>query len=471
MHPHQAAPILERYSHVDASGELDYALFLYALVPETSARDATIRQLLGDIVKKVAAKKAWEGEISSLQYDGTDAVTARIVAAASISSVVGGEGAQHVRDPYTIPCAVLAARPALSAALTDGQVQPDMAWARFPLSGCNPTSSSSLKGFPANAVAAFGEAAGKTQGHAVPSQVETQNLYIHGVTADEAMQLNPGFFLGAEREQMLKWPSTIPPQQSFDYPYQVWGYTSLNNYDISMQVRASYRKALAQLTAYYREHMALGTRDSRLAARLALFAAAPGSRCGGAVPETSIRRMLLEHAPRAQIEQQLQQLRNGDIATGEIEECGRFAGVDPVLLVAVGDPAVFPLVLQRQTDVNVSNPIGKTALMEAAQFNQLGVAHLLLAHHAWVNFTTWSDSDPSYDPDLRLGDDARTALMYAAANGSLELIKTLLDAGADAFQADTKGYRAIDYLLGYGPTPPNPHLSKREREQAAQWLF
>ncbi|MBD8881122.1 ankyrin repeat domain-containing protein [Rhodanobacter sp. 7MK24] len=62
-------------------------------------------------------------------------------------------------------------------------------------------------------------------------------------------------------------------------------------------------------------------------------------------------------------------------------------------------------------------------------------------------------------------------MKHAAANGSLDLIKALLDAGADPYQADTKGHRAIDYLLGYGPTPPNSRLSERQRQRAAQWLF
>ena len=67
--------------------------------------------------------------------------------------------------------------------------------------------------------------------------------------------------------------------------------------------------------------------------------------------------------------------------------------------------------------------------------------------------------------------DARSPLMYAAASGSLAMIRLLLDAGADPFQADSKGARPIDYLLGYGPTGANSRLTEEERERAAKWLF
>ena len=59
----------------------------------------------------------------------------------------------------------------------------------------------------------------------------------------------------------------------------------------------------------------------------------------------------------------------------------------------------------------------------------------------------------------------------AAANASLSTIKLLLVSGADPYQTDSKGFRAIDYLLGYGPTPPNPVLSKSDRVKAQELLY
>jgi ankyrin repeat protein len=92
---------------------------------------------------------------------------------------------------------------------------------------------------------------------------------------------------------------------------------------------------------------------------------------------------------------------------------------------------------------------------------------LLLAGGASVNAATRDVSSPGEG----LAHDARTALMYAAANGSLATIEVLLAAGADPYQADTKGSRAIDYLLGTGPVQANAKLTAEERGKAIALLF
>lgn len=456
-HPQQAAPILERYSHVDALGELDYALFLHAFEPRTPARDATIRALQADLQKRVETLPHGTTGIHDFQptpYDGTDASLLDIIRLTSLNGVANSESAF-----YAIPCAVLVARPALIAA-TNAEWGSNMD-NFMPRSGCQWGRGGTISGFPSSAVDAFEAASTEADGNFIGS---FQGSMVYGFEAtqnatNQQMQLNPRFFLN---------PNPLPfgyPPASFDYPYQVWGYTSLNNYLVSQHLRTLYLAAHNQLAAYYRRHMQLDHADSEQAAKVALFLATWGGNCGGDAPATSLRRMLLEHVPLHDIAQQLD---NGSADAAEIVACAKYAGVDPLLLVAVGDPAAFPQVLQHEPDVDERNAIGKTALMEAAQFDQAGIVNLLLQHHAAVNATTWGSQDGFDQP---LGDDARTALMYAAANGSLDMIKALLDAGADPYQADTKGHRAIDYLLGYGPTPPNPHLSRHQREQAARWLF
>ncbi|MEO7325350.1 MAG: ankyrin repeat domain-containing protein [Dokdonella sp.] len=106
--------------------------------------------------------------------------------------------------------------------------------------------------------------------------------------------------------------------------------------------------------------------------------------------------------------------------------------------------------------------------MLAAQHDLIESARLLLAHHAAVNATTMETRDGwSYS----LAHVAHTPLMYAAASGSLAMVQRLLDAGADPYQVDTKGARAIDYLLGFGPVAPNSRLAQTQRMQAAPVLF
>lgn len=459
-HPQRAAPILERYSHVDALGELDYALFLHAFKPETSARDAVIRDLLSDIVKKARVSQRRVSGFAPKPYDGTDASLLNIIRLASITGVANSDSAF-----YAIPCAILIARPALVAATGEyfGSNMDNF----MPRSGCAWGRGGTISGFPDKAVGAFESASAQADGNFIAT---FQGSMVYGLESAQnaintKMRLDPRSFLDLQPEK------SGDPSQAFQYPYQVWGYISLNNYVVSLRIKELYVVAHDQLAAYYREQMGLDREDSNRAAKNALFAVTFGSNCGNDVPQASLRRMLLQHGSLKSIDWQL---RDG-VRAPEIDTCAKYAGLDPLLLVAVGDPAIFPhvlpLILQYESNINIRNPIGKTALMEAAQFNQLGIVDSLLAHHASVNATTWGDSDPLNGDNTQLGNDARTALMYAAANGSLKLIKALLNAGADPFQADTKGYRAIDYLLGYGPTPPNSHLSKQECMQAAQWLF
>lgn len=480
-HPQQAAPILEHYAHVDALGELDYALFLHSFEPRTPARDATIRALQADLQKKAMASPGKVSDFPPTPYDGTDASLLNIIRLASETGVADSDSAF-----YAIPCAVLTARPALTAATDEywGSNRDNF----MPRSGCQWGRGGTISGFPGKTVDAFETASTEADGNFIASY---EGSMVYGLEATQ----------NASNQQMRLNPRAFLPAPNLDYPYQVWGYTSLNNYIVSLRLRKLYLAAHDQLATYYRKHMQLDDNDNNQAAKAALFAVTWGANCGGVVPTTSLRKMLLEHAPLHDIEHQLrgrpvgavdndasasrietmlqednfnspllaQQLYGSSADAPEIDACAKYAGLDPLLLVAVDDPSAFGLVLQHEPNVNVHNAIGKTALMEAAQFNQLAIVDLLLTHHARINATLWGSQNPYMG--AQLGDDARTALMYAAANGSLDLIKALLDAGADPYQADTKGRRAIDYLLGYGPTPPNPHLSKHQREQAAQWLF
>ena len=444
-HPRQAAPILEHYSHVDVQGELDYALFLHSFEPQTPVRNTTIRALQSGLYAKAMTSPGEVSDFPLTPYDGTDDSLLSIIRLVSETGITG-------HTDYDIPCPFLTARPALIAATESYYYSNRDNF--MPRSGCGQP-----KDFPAKTVDAFEAASQRADGDFIDSM---QGSMVYGFEGEQnatsqEMQLNPRFFLHSNP------PPPGYPSPGFDYPYQVWGYTSLNNYVVSQHIRKLYHAAHQQLAAYYRKHMRLDRANSEQAAKAALFLATLGGDCGREVPTVSLRRRMLERAPPDEIKRLL---KDGAMDAREIDNCSQYAGVDPLLLVAVANPAAFSLVMQHEPDINERNAIGKTALMEATQFNQLRLVKLLLEHHASVNATTWGGKDAP-----PLGDDARDALMYAAANGSLEVIKVLLDAGADPHQADTKGYRAIDYLLGYGPTAPNPHLDQHQRERAAQWLF
>ena len=131
--------------------------------------------------------------------------------------------------------------------------------------------------------------------------------------------------------------------------------------------------------------------------------------------------------------------------------------------IAASLPADDRTALDLVLDIDARNEFGKTPLMTAAQFNKLDAVKWLLANGVAVNARTDAEG---------LGHGRRTPLMYAAASGSMEVIRTLLEAGADPYLADTTGQSAIDYLVGvtYEREPPNPVLAEEELKLAYKLL-
>jgi hypothetical protein len=143
--------------------------------------------------------------------------------------------------------------------------------------------------------------------------------------------------------------------------------------------------------------------------------------------------------------------------------------------------AIGPL-LAAHADVNARNPFGKTPLMTAAQFNNAEAVRAFLKAGAQVYAVTAApdaieDNSPVKEDDSSSGCGAyaisngnRTALIYAAANASLEVITTLVKAGADIRMRDSQGKTALDYLEGRGPVPKNPVLSPSDFDKARRAL-
>ncbi|CAA7624315.1 ankyrin repeat domain-containing protein [Magnetospirillum sp. UT-4] len=107
-----------------------------------------------------------------------------------------------------------------------------------------------------------------------------------------------------------------------------------------------------------------------------------------------------------------------------------------------------------------------TPLMKAARAGDAAAIERLLAEGAEVNAQSW---DEAATPDLEA--DGRSALMFAAASGSAAALQALLAARADPFQADSKGRRAIDYLLGYGSQPPAKRLDPAALQPLLRRLY
>ncbi len=440
--PARAEPVL-RKAATDPVGKLDLVLFLHSFRPDTPARRKEISTLLAGVRDPSAPVDPEIGELKT--YDGTDQSLLAYVEQASLSGAANSDSAF-----YAIPCAVLIARPGLVEATRPlfGSNKDNF----LPRSGCS-YGRGTVKDFPDAEAATFILAATEADGHFIENFGGSMKYGLESAqnATLETMKVDPRWFLKAK-----------DPTVSF--PYQTWGYISLSNHAVSLHLRSLYEVFLRKLIAYD-QHLGLTAKQAARAARNAIFQSVWGAECGGRPPQKSARSLLIDRAPADIVMQWLS--IHGAVELPEIAECAKEAGIEPLLLVAVGDPAALPLVFKQAEGVDQKNSIGKTALMAAAQFDEVESARFLLAQKAEVNAHTWQTDE--YAPALF--DDARTPLMYAAANASLPLIKVLLAAGADLYQADTKGFRAIDYLLGFGPTSPNPRLSTAERAEALSLLF
>jgi hypothetical protein len=117
-------------------------------------------------------------------------------------------------------------------------------------------------------------------------------------------------------------------------------------------------------------------------------------------------------------------------------------GTEPPLLSAAVRPDVLELLLKSGADVKEQNCIGKTALIQAAQYDCLESCKVLIAAGAEVNHKMappyGPDSSKDLIPDYTMyiaGN--RTALMYASQYASYPVIRYLLDSGADSSAIDS----------------------------------
>lgn len=411
---------------------LDYALFLHAFSPEDSLRLAGVQAQL-DVINTAAMARATASQTQAAgplaTYDGSDLSLGPSLRLAVASGAASG---------YAVPCAVLQARPGLLPALEP------VAGMDTPRSGCA-HGRGMVRGFPDAVVADFRFAAEDADGHYLAHHpASVWNVRLRG--ALERLKLNPLALATAE-----------PP--SLDHPYQVWGLLGLDNRAVEQDILPQYRKAATAVAEWYR-HQGLSQTQAERAAKTGLFQLVLGADCGGQPPSPSVRAMILDKAPIADIRDAL-----GSKEPPEIAACASHGGLDPLPLVAVTYPEALVLLLDRGTPPDQANDFGKTALMVAAAHDQAEAVRLLLDRGADINAATWTDRNGGLDHD------GRTPLMYAAARGSLAMVKLLLSRGADPQTADTKGARAIDYLLGFGPVAANARMTPEERAEAARLLF
>ena len=128
---------------------------------------------------------------------------------------------------------------------------------------------------------------------------------------------------------------------------------------------------------------------------------------------------------------------------------------EPLVSDAVEHPETLRAALELGLNPNEVGASGRTPLMVAARLDLVEAAGILLAHEAALDSRAKdavAQTDGTGDPLCMTGERAagdtpgRTALSYAAELGSPEMVRLLLDHGADPASRDGAGRRPADYV-------------------------
>ncbi len=234
--------------------------------------------------------------------------------------------------------------------------------------------------------------------------------------------------------------------------FNVWGLMSTHNFGIYRSYMDAQTNAEAQLKAWYQANYSLSDEEASAAVASVVheiqrnaYGAYPESRpADWALSQTlveasdletmlTLRRQLLEQAPAETISQTLNTLKSTTLQR---------RGETPLSL-AIYDPAVMQLLLEKSFDVNYQNEFGKTALYYAIEGDNTEVINLLLEHGANINAKY--NYDENAEVDCGLAGLQRTPLMHAAQHASREVMDLLIESGADLTAVDSRGWTMVDY--------------------------
>jgi Ankyrin repeats (3 copies)/Ankyrin repeat len=447
----------------DPAAKLALAMDMALILPNPGAHTDEINQLMNDSVEGVDVTPPQGG------FDGS---------AASFVPYLQAEGRRQQATEFQrfpIPCQLAEKYPDLMQA---AQVQGDGFIDNFdPVIVCT----DSRYQLPPS-VLTFEDDLRGPSGYYAMCDTSTQQDLILGTWFDESVVrytpralLPPFTALGSDPNDNLP---PLGQQEQTDMqrlgigpetlPLEVWGETDIDSYNKAKKIAADFLKARADLAAYYRSSFGLSSADSQAAAMNGVWMIENAYFWAGAGTPDPLAEALLGHRPLAQV--QAAMAKEAPIP-------------DTTLFLAVEYPEALKLLLAQKPDLTVTTPIGKTVLMEAAKYDQLESVSLLLAAGADVNATSLPPDQITENSQLfpnnngicgglyAITHGSRTALMYAAANADLPVIKALLATGADKRAKDSMGARALDYLEGRGPVAKNSVLSAGDFKTAEALLM
>lgn len=447
--PAQAITTLRRASSPSAHAWL--ALVLVATQPQSDRRDREIRSLLGSLQVWLNAThelepgpSEWRGAVSPPAPSDASAQSVSEYFAAYWLNADQGRGLMVIGN---IPCSLIEARPELVQALS----------ARFgsSMDSTVPRSTCEEPGvLPAlPALDAFVTEVRRHAGDYYDGLGTIRGSYhIRARQAYLSVRFRPPTADDGRNISMDR------------FPLATWAELSRWNWQQFNVLRETFLRARTELARHYQARFRLAPQDAERAAHVGLCTM---EYAGCSRPTMSLRRAILSNAPLDQVRGLIPE-RSAPPSGYSEQERDAFAftnAPEPELMLAATRGDIVRLLLEHGHDPNAANSFGRTALMTMAQYNDIESARMLIAAganvHAQTAFHRW-DTHPFHG--------ARTALMYAAANGSLAMIRLLLDAGADPMMTDSRGLRAAHYLNGEGPVPRNPRLSPAEFAEAMRLL-
>ncbi|RCK39075.1 hypothetical protein TH19_04620 [Thalassospira profundimaris] len=433
-------------TRTDGLGVLDQILIRFAIETVSPERDALILDMQTalnavisekvdpDLSKRVGPLRAYDGTLESL-------IPTVVMASAS------GVSVSHPSF-YAIPCAVLRVEPGMLKALAP--VYGDQRDGTLPRAGCI-WGRGAIKNYPLDEVSAFIDA--------------SFSVAVDTATSGEAIPIERILAKTHALQRAMVAPETLPRAPVTDVlPYDGWAAVMPERRSEFEQLIVLGRTAQSGLIQYWTKN---GT-DPQAAqsnAERTLFATTLGADCGGAIPVTMIRAMIFQKQPASAFASLPNAMDVSDAKSKAL--CGGDKDKGVLLHLAVGRPDILAMLYVRGyiTDMESPDGQGKTALMAAAEKNNLSAVNWLLANGANINART-RQTGPGEEPKHGY----RTALHYAAASASLAVMTSLMAAGADPFNADDEGYRAVDYLTGWAQVGGNRTLSAQDFAQARRML-
>lgn len=278
----------------------------------------------------------------------------------------------------------------------------------------------------------------------------------------------------ATRLALLR-PWAVPDRLSYNPPAAVeawlkaWASQTPRNRDLYGQYQRARPAALATLTRLYGQGFGLPSPEAEAQRVLDRLVAAHFIFGADAKPEETLRQptaltaALLDGRPAAELAPLITRAAVTAPALRPRKWDHDDLARETPLFFALRQPEAVGLLLAAGADVNAANAFGKTPLMLAAHQDQPASARLLLEAGARVGDRTRILREcGSTSFDVTIGD--RTALHYAAENAGLDMIRLLVEAGADVTAKTTEGSTPPDKL------DDNSRLSEAEREQAKKLL-